>query len=179
MSYMEEIYCPHCGHRTPSFNFCANCGKPLHQCNESANNSFDSPEFIIAAIKTSDSSRMKDGEPKNVLFTTNYLIEFDGSKDEFIHHIMNMSSGGQIIEDVNKKIDLNTDLKALPNPKVIAYYEIEKAELYSTFLITYLEITSTSFTPRYNLGAKKYRKQFEDKLRNLLEPKIGYKFIMK
>lgn len=84
MSFMEEIYCPHCGHRTPSFNFCANCGKALHQCNESALNSFDSPEFIIAAIKTSDSSRMKDGEPKNVLFTTNYLIEFEGSKDEFI-----------------------------------------------------------------------------------------------
>ena len=59
---------------------------------------------------------------------------------------MNMSSGGQIIEDINKKIDLSTDLKALPNPRVIAYYEIEKAELYSNFLITYLEITSTSLS---------------------------------
>lgn len=179
----EEIFCPHCGSKTPNFNFCANCGESLKdfEFDKPSQNS-SSEEIIIAAITTSDTSqsRFGGGKPKNVFFTTNYLLEDEGSRIGSLGNTMSLEFGGDLIlEEINEKIDINKLKHETSGLKVIPYTEIEKAEFEVTRFAVYLEIKAPSFTPKYVLGAKKYGDQFQHKLRSLLEPKIGDRFIVK
>jgi hypothetical protein len=179
----EETICPHCGAQTPNFNFCANCGKPIEDLSsETGPETTDSQEeILIATIKALDASKRKFiGEPKNIFFTNHYMVEYKGSRFDYSEHITNLEKGGLLmLEDINEKIDLKSELESLPDPKVIAYSEIEKAEFYVSRGNVFLEITAASFTPKYSLASKKYADQFREKLRNLLEPKIGDRFIVK
>ena len=179
----EEIFCPHCGSKTPAFNFCANCGNSLKDIEfEKTFESSDPEEIIIAAITTSDTSqsRFGGGKPKNVFFTTNYLLEDEESRIGSLGNTMSLEYGGDLIkEEINEKIDINKLKQEMPDLKVIPYTEIEKTEFEVTRFAVYLKIKAPSFTPNYVLGAKKYSDQFQDKLRSLLEPKIGDRFIVK
>lgn len=179
----EEIFCPYCGAKTPNFNFCANCGKSLKDLEDEnpLESSVNSEEIIIAALTASDSSKSRfRGKPKNLFFTTNYILEDEGSSVGIFGNTMDMEYGGDLIqEEINEKIDIKEIQQENPNLKVIPYSEIEKAEFQVTRFLVYLEIKAPSFTPKYVLGAKKYGDQFLDKIRNFLEPKIGDRFIVK
>jgi len=180
----DVIVCPHCGAETPNFNFCANCGKPLKDLDDEKppESSSSTEEIITAALTTSDTSKSRfgGGKPKNIFFTTNYILEDEGSNIGVFGNSMSMEYGGDLIqEEINEKIDINEIQQENPNLKIIPYSEIEKAEFQVTRFLVYLEIKAPSFTPKYVLGAKKYGDQFLDKIRNLLEPKIGDRFIVK
>lgn len=189
----EEIICPHCGSETPNFNFCSNCGNPLKDLEKGSQlkdiedgnpleSSVDSEEIIIAALTTSDTSKSRfgGGKTKHLFFTTNYLLEDEGSNIGFLGNTMSMEQGGDLIQEgINEKIDIKQIQQERPNLKVIPYTEIEKAQFEITRFVVNLEIKAPSFTPKYVLGAKKYGDQFQDKIRSLLEPKIGDRFIVK
>ena len=131
---------------------------------------------IINHIK----SRFGVGETKHLFFTTNYLLEDEGSNIGFLGSTMSMELDGDLIQEgINEKIDIKQIQQERPNLKVIPYAEIEKAQFEVTRFVVNLEIKAPSFTPKYVLGAKKYADQFQDKIRSLLEPKIGDRFIIK
>lgn len=179
----EEIYCPHCGTKTPNFNYCANCGEQIKDfyIEKTLDTAVSSEEIIIAALTATDMGASKfRGKAKNVFFTTNYILEDEASGLGFFGNAMSFEVGGDLMqENVNEKIDINEIRQEKPDLKIIPYAEIEKAEVYVTRFNTYLEIKALSFTPKYVLGAKKYGDQFLNKIRSILEPKIGDRFIVK
>lgn len=179
----DEIICPYCGSLTPNYNFCANCGKSLKDMEVlKPVESSTSEEIIIAALTASDTSKSRfgGGKTKNIFFTTNYILEDEGSNVGFLGNSMGLELGGDLFqEEVNEKIDINELKQEMPNLKVIPYTEIEKAQFEVTRFAVYLEIKAPSFTPKYVLGAKKYGDEFQDKIRSLLEPKIGDRFMVK
>lgn len=82
-------------------------------------------------------------------------------------------------QEISEKIDINEIKQKYPEMKIIAYNEIEKAELYTSYWNTYLKITAPSFKAKYLLGGKKYKEKYSELFTRILEPKIKNKFLIK
>ncbi|MGC9516245.1 MAG: hypothetical protein ACP5C3_00945 [Methanomicrobiales archaeon] len=183
----NSIFCPFCGKKTPKQNYCINCGKQIIDIIEKlehtgkTHSTSSDEELIIATFTVSDQAQKSVGEPKNIFLTTNYILEDKGSRTAFAGKNMFMDDfiKRESSQEISEKIDINDIKQKYPEMKIIAYNEIEKAELYTSYWNTYLEITAPSFKPKYLLGGKKYKDKYSELFNRILKPKIGNKFMVK
>lgn len=178
----DEIFCPYCGSKTPKVNFCANCGHQIKDIDiESTEDPASVEEAITVALTVTDMSKSKfRGEVKNIFFSTNYLLEDESSRVDYLGNVVSTDYGyGDINQVIYEAIDIQEIKQERPYLNIFPYTEIEKAEFYTTRWNTYLEIEAPLFTRKYILGAEKFHELFFKKISNILQPKMGDRFVVK